>query len=200
MAINEEFRPSAGKWAAGLSDSHRVLVEEYLVDLNVAKAAERAGYTREAAYRALRRADVAHAIDLALAERPGITRARIIEELARIAFANMGDYVEVSGGHVVVADHKELTAEQLSVISEIGETVTEHGGSIRVKLHDKLGALEKLGKVLRMFVERQEISGPDGKPIEVEDARSRVMGRLNKLRDRMNEAPAAEPAAEGNGG
>lgn len=201
MAIHESIRPSAAVWSQALSDRHRLIVEEYLVDLNVAETAKRCGVTREGAYLILRRHDVADAIDKALAERPGITRARIVEELGRIAFANMGDYVTVQNGRVNVIDHSKLTSEQLSVLSEIAETTTESGGSVKIKLHDKQAALVQLGKVLRMGVERIEMSGPEGAPIQVDDVRNRVIGRLERLRKRSEEsanvdAPKTDIAAD----
>jgi phage terminase small subunit len=43
---------------------------------------------------------------------------------------------------------------------------TQYGTNIKFKLHDKLRALELLGKHLGMFVERH--AGPEGGPIPVE--------------------------------
>ena len=38
-------------------------------------------------------------------------------------------------------------------------------GQLRIKLHDKPAALEKLARALVMFRERREHVGPDGRPI-----------------------------------
>jgi hypothetical protein len=52
---------------------------------------------------------------------------------------------------VLRQDKASLTAEQRRVVSEVSQTVTEAGGTIRVKLHDKMSAIDKLGRHLGMF-------------------------------------------------
>jgi phage terminase small subunit len=189
------LRPSA-KWAEGLADKERVFVEEYLIDLNGRQAGIRCGYqpgnASNEARRMLDKPAVAAAIDKALAERPGISRTRIIDELAKVAFANMGDYAKWHKDGVDLIDSEDLEPEQRTAVAEVKQTRTETERSTTVtvnfKLHDKIGALEKLGKVLRMFVDRQEISGPDGEPVQIEAVRERVIGRLETLRKRMEES------------
>lgn len=189
------LRPSA-KWAEGLADKERVFVEEYLIDLNGRQAGIRCGYhagnASNEARRMLDKPAVAAAIDKALAERPGISRTRIVDELAKIAFANMGDYTTWNGDGVNLIDSESLEPEQRAAVAEVKQTRTETERSstvtVNFKLHDKVGALEKLGKVFRMFVDRQEISGPDGEPVQIEAVRERVIGRLETLRKRVEES------------
>lgn len=197
-------RPSAA-WAEGLNDRERVFVEEYLIDLSGRKAALRMGVTENSANNTARRwlsqPNVAASIDRALAERPGVTRARIVDELARIAFGNLNEFVDWSPAGATVIDSKDLTDEQRSCVAEVKQTQTEFGTNITFKLHDKVGALEKLGKTLRMFVDRQEVSGPEGAAIQVDDIRGRVIGRLERLRKRSEEsanvdAPKPDIAAD----
>lgn len=168
----------------GLTGKQRAFVAEYLVDLNGTQAAIRAGYAVSGAaveaHRLLRNANVAAGIDEAMAQRPGVTRAWIVDELAKIARANAGDFFEWGREGVTVKDSAELTDEQRGVVAEISETKTQHGGTVRVKLSDKQAALEKLGKALGMFKDRHEFSGPDGGPIPVED-RHRVVTDVAKL-------------------
>lgn len=102
------------------------------------------------------------------AERAEITAEKVLRELAKIAFANAGDYFAWGPGGVVIKDSEELTPDQRSVISEVSETRSETGGSIRVKLSDKQGALEKIGRHLGMFKEKLELTGKDGGPVETE--------------------------------
>ncbi|PHP66715.1 terminase small subunit [Zhengella mangrovi] len=45
----------------------------------------------------------------------------------------------------------------------------------------RVSAWAALGKHLGMFKDKVEVSGPDGGPIEVSDARKRIAGRIAKL-------------------
>jgi hypothetical protein len=49
----------------------------------------------------------------------------------------------------------------------------------KIRLYDKLAAMGHLAKLLNLLVDRQEISGPNGGPVEVTDHRVRIMDRLN---------------------
>lgn len=146
-------------------------VREYLVDLNATQAAIRAGYSEKSAseigYENLRKPHIAAAVDKAMAEEPGITRARIVDELAKIAFASAGDFFEWGPDGVEIKPSEDLTDEQRAVVSEVSQTVTEKGGTTRIKLSDKQAALEKLGRALGMFKDRVEHTGKDGGPIDV---------------------------------
>lgn len=138
-----------------LTPKQQRFVEEYAIDANATQAAIRAGYSAKTAYSIgkenLSKPEIAAAIAAAKksrSERAEITADRIAEELAQIAFANAGDYFEWGPNGITVRDKGELTREQQSAVAEVAQTVTKDGGSIRVKLHDKLAALEKLAKLL----------------------------------------------------
>lgn len=176
-------------WHEGLTDKERRFVEEYLVDLNGTEAAIRAGYTQKnrasasvMACRLLAKPTLRLAVT-ALFEKAGISKIRILEEQAKIAFANIDDYAKIVHGKVVITNSKSLSREQLAAVAEISETITEFGTAIKVKPYDKQAALAFLGKVARLTVERHEVSGPNGGPIEatVEDVRARVAERLAKI-------------------
>ena len=144
----------AGPKEDGLTGKQRRFAEEYLVDLNGTQAAIRAGYAADSAAveasRLLRNAKVADAIDAAMAQRAGVTRTFIIDELAKIARANAGDFVEWGPEGVKWKASSGLSEEQRGAVAEVSQT----GGSIRVKLSDKQAALEKLGRALGMFGDR----------------------------------------------
>lgn len=148
-------------WAAELTPRERRFVEEYIVDLNGRAAAVRAGLGKtvksatEIASRMRRKSAVAAAISHLIGERSGTTSAAVLTEIARIAFAKMPDYARVVDGSLIITDTADLTEDQQAAISEITETVTEHGRTVKVKLHDKLAALVNLAKVLRMYQERE---------------------------------------------
>lgn len=159
-------------------------IAEYLAapDQNAEAAMLRAGYkgkhARQYAYHALQRAEVMAEIQRKLAptlKRLEITKERVLEELAKIGFANMQDYIAISGdGTSFDVDFSKLTREQAAAIQEI--TVDATGGvgdgerrqvlRTRFKLAEKRGALELMGKYLKLFTDKVESSGPDGGPIQ----------------------------------
>lgn len=139
----------------GLTDKQATFVREYLVDLNATQAAIRAGYSARTADRSgpalLGNSWVAEAIQkaqAARAKRTEITADRVLEELAAIAFAHMGQYATWNDDRVSLTDSSEVDPR---AVSEVKQTVNQFGNNVGIKLHDKLGALEKLGKHLGMF-------------------------------------------------
>lgn len=157
----------------GLTMKQRRFVQEYLVDFNATQAAIRAGYSAASARVIgpdnLSNLAVASAISDAIAER-GAPRARIVEELALIAFSNAGDFFRWNKDGVSLKDSRSLTKAQRACVSEVSQTVTQHGGTIRVKLHNKLDALDKLAKATGLYAAHdQSLSNDDAPPF------SRVM-------------------------
>ena len=135
---------------------------EYLIDLNATQAAIRAGYSERRAdqigYENLRKPEIQFAVKQLMQERSrrtGIKADDVIQEVARIAFANMGDFATWGPAGVNLTDSEKLTAEQRAMVAEITETVTANGGSKRIKLKDSLKALELLGRHLHLW-DRQE--------------------------------------------
>ncbi|MFC1694129.1 terminase small subunit [Candidatus Latescibacterota bacterium] len=137
--------------------------EEYLVDLNATQAAIRAGYSEHTAQEQgsqnLSKLIIQEEIQKKIkkrSERTEITSDMIVVELAKIGFANMSDYVKWNTSGITLKDSTKLSLEQSVCVSEVSETKTKNGGSVKIKLHDKKGALELLGRHLGMFTDKQE--------------------------------------------
>lgn len=133
--------------------------QEYVVDNNGLQAAMRAGYAEKGAgVRAselLKRSKVELRIKELrgeLRERAGVTADMVVAELAKIGFAEMGDYIEEGNQ---ITDLKLLPAEKRAVIQSIKKTEYETEWGTRVTtqftLHSKTTALEMLGKHLGIF-------------------------------------------------
>ncbi len=177
------------------TDKQKRFVQEYLIDLNATAAAKRAGYSEKTAYsqgqRLLKNVEVQAAIQKAeqeRSERTEISADRVLEELAIVAFADMGHYVQLAEDGGVYLDFSAIPEGGTRAIAEIvqdefGEGKGSEARTIRrtrFKLHSKLGALAAIAKHLGMFVVRHEHAGHGGGPIE----------------QRVIVAPAAVPLAE----
>lgn len=197
------------KWAEGLTHRERRFVEEYLVDLNATHAMRRCGKANQfdgkdyahkdsacvSAMQMLRKPSVANAIEIALKE-VGVTRVWIIDRLAKLASADLSQFVRKVNGKIEVLDTADVDPYQHSNLVELSETITEFGTAVHVKVHDPKPALFKLAKLLGMEVDRTEISGPDGGPMQVESPRERLKARMAELSARLAVAnkPAEGPA------
>jgi phage terminase small subunit len=123
--------------------------------------------------------------------RLAITKEHVLTELAKLAFANMADYIEIGADGQPRLDFSALTRDQAAAIHEVvTETRIEErddGPPIiitktKFKLADKRGPLVDLGRHLGLFKERVEHSGPGGGPVEVKHytdiEAARLIGRL----------------------
>lgn len=153
-----------------LTRKQQRFVEEYLIDLNASQAAKRAGYSEKTSHTIghenLNKPEIAAAIKDAMGARSArtqVTADRVIEELARVAFSQLSDFVEWGESGVKFKSSKELTQEQIACVAEVSETLG-HNFKRRIKLHCKLSALEKLGRHLGLFDKSQ--SGESDLPIE----------------------------------
>lgn len=171
-------------------------VAEYLIDLNATQAAIRAGYSKRTANeqgsRLLTNVSVKAAIAQAQekrARRTEITQDRVLEELAKIGFsdvrkavnwkANVVGMVEGEDGEhrlavtneVCLIDSDKIDDETAAAVAEISQNAQ---GGLKVKLHDKLGALTQIGRHLGMFKDKLEVSSPVEEAAALRAARERA--------------------------
>lgn len=173
---------------AELTPKQRKFVFEYLVDLNATQAAIRAGYSKKTAgtmaQRLVAKSHVREAIRAAQSrreKRTEITQDRVLNELARIAFGNSRAVMSWGPGGLTLRNSEDLTEDEAALVSEVRETTTKDGGSLALKTHDKMKALELLGKHLGMFDRKpEEIDNGEPAAIEVRV----VSGKRDRDRDR----------------
>jgi phage terminase small subunit len=116
-------------------------------------------------------------LQLALQKRHDITMDKVVQELAKIGFSNMLDYMKVQEDGSAYVDLSQLTRDQAAAIGEVtSETYYEKDGEdsipvkrTKLKLNDKRAALVDLGKHLGMFKDTVELTGKGGGPIETKD-------------------------------
>lgn len=149
-----------------MTKKQKRFVEEYLVDLNATQAAIRAGYSpqtaRDIGCENLTKLNIQNAIATAMAERSrrtGINQDRVIQEIAKLAFLNPVDVIDMDEATIKGEANRDDTACIASVKVKVipGEdgNITER----EIKTYDKLKALELLGKHLGMFSDKLKVEG-----------------------------------------
>ncbi|MFY0682604.1 MAG: terminase small subunit [Thalassovita sp.] len=148
-----------------LNEKQKRFAQEYITDLNATQAAIRAGYSEKTAYsagqRLLKKVEVQSSIQKAQAKRSKrteITQDRVLQELARIGFSDIRNAVawggkaledkeEERGFPVELRPSGEIDEDTAAAISEVSLT----GQGVKIKMHDKLNALDKLARHLGML-------------------------------------------------
>ncbi len=145
--------------AKKLTRMQELFIKEYLIDLNATKAALRAGYCKTNPLNAdkvgpelLGKTRVKAAIDAAMVERTKrieCTGDDVVKELMKIAFSDMKEFASWAEGSVVMKSSEEI--QNTAAVSEVTSFFGENTSSTKFKLHDKVKALELLGKHFGLF-------------------------------------------------
>lgn len=147
-----------------LTDKQRVFVSEYCKDFNAHRAAVAAGVSEKSArqrgYRWLQ-TDVVRAAVVAEIEARNrdnrVTVERVLRELARIAFADIRTVVTVDRNGVALRPSESWSDDEAAAVAEVRETTTQYGGSVSAKMHNKIEALNLLGKHLGLWTDRLDL-------------------------------------------
>lgn len=147
-----------------MTDKQVRFANEYIVDLNATQAAIRAGYASNSAKEQgcqLLTDDAVSALITDLKrkqfERIEITADKVLKEYAKIAFMDIREYYDANGRLLLPHDLSDAAAASLSGIDidEIYGFVAgdkeKIGETKKIKLHNKLAALDSLGKHLGIF-------------------------------------------------
>lgn len=152
-----------------LSPKEKKFCQEYIVDLNGAQAAIRAGYSersaKEQAARMLTKANIKKFVKELKderAKRTEITADMVVKELAKIGFANIQDYIS---GDNAISDISQIDAGKAAAVAAVKKSVTRFDGGekevVEFKLWNKVDALEKLGRHLGIFEKDNLQNKPD---------------------------------------
>lgn len=167
---------------------HSLFVKEYLIDKNASRA-YKAAYPRSTDKTArtegsklLAKPDIKAEIEKGLAaqiaaaeERAaahGITRDRWLEELSRIAFSDMDDFITIEAvphlngrkgkSYQVLTAMPVLTKKRKSGLGAVIKKITETKNGIGIELHSKQAALELIGKHFGWVKNEFELIPPSG--------------------------------------
>ncbi len=156
----------------GLTHRQERFIEEYLLDLNATRAAIRAGYSPRSAaacgWTLLQKPAIQDGIERAMEERRmrvSVDQDRVIEELAAVAFGNLTDFVRVE------RDDEGQMCLRLTPTEQVEKRLRPALADIRLKdgrdgkmefsarTHDKMRALELLGRHLGVWKDKPEGDG-----------------------------------------
>ncbi len=156
-----------------LTPKQKKFCNEYLIDLNATQAAIRAGYSDGNIGRQL---ITKNNVSAYLSQRQGklqekteITAERVIAELAKIGFANTQDFVN---GNNSILELKHIDRDKTAAVSSVETTISESHEIVttrtKLRFHDKVQALEKLGRHLGIFKVDNEQAPPPPPPAEIQ--------------------------------
>jgi phage terminase small subunit len=98
----------------------------------------------------------------------------VIEQLAAVAFGDIRDVLEPNTGDPLPPRqwpaHAAAMVASVDLVHRCGPRGTTSPRATRVRLHDKLRALETLARLLGLDRQRVELSGAEGGPIRLSDA------------------------------
>lgn len=150
---------------AKMTNKQIQFAHEYLVDFNGTQAAVRSGYSvktaKEQAARLLSNVNIQQLIkelQTKQQKRVGVTADMVINELAKIAFSDISRVFTVDNAikDISLIDEKDTAAiaavevDETVKIDDAGENFVT-GATKKVKLWDKLKALDALGKHFGIF-------------------------------------------------
>lgn len=145
---------------SGLTDQQKLFCQEYLVDLNSKQAAIRAKYSPKTAEqqgsRLLSNVKVARYLKRLMEKhvaRVDVKPDEVLAGLLKLARVDVGQIFDADGGLLPV---KEMPAEVRYAIAAIE---MKDGVPHKLRFYAKDRALELLGKYLRLFAEKIEVSG-----------------------------------------
>ena len=159
---------------AGVNRRQQLFVQEYPVDLNATKAAQRAGYSMRTAYSQgqalLKKPEIEEALERVFAERAkrtGVTQDWVVRRLR---------------------ENAERAMQATPVLDRDGKETGEW--TYRGQVANR--ALELLGKHLGMFPDRVEHTGADGGPIDVNHQHELLLERLERIAEEPMDALEGE--------
>lgn len=170
-----------------LTDQQKIFVAEYLKDRNATQAAIRAGYSEDTAYsqgsRLLKDVEVDAAVKEGLkrlSNKLEISAERVLQELAKMAFVDARNFWNADGSLKAITELDENTAAALAGF-ETEEAYQHFGGGQakptgvikKIKIADKGINLERLGRHLKLFTDKLEVSGMDQIADQLAKARAR---------------------------
>jgi len=153
-----------------LSDADKRYCQEYVIDFDrvraymeshpkcKSKASARANATRLM----LTNANISPYIHKLLEKQAGRAERSaddIVREMERIGFSDIRNVLKFDSSGVTLRNSQDLRPDVTAAISGISSRDTKEGTSIKLTLHNKVSALENLGKRHNLFPNTTELTG-----------------------------------------
>lgn len=177
-----------------LTKKRRVFVEEYLKCWNASEAARQAGYAHPGSqgHRLLKNVEIEAEIQRRIEEKT-MSADEVLLRLAAMARADISEFIADYGGI-----EWDKVREQGYLVKKV---LHRKGENSQIELYDSQSALHLIGKHHGLFMDRQEISGPGGGPLEtithidVQSLSDEELNTLGSIADRLRDADQGEGQA-----
>jgi len=153
--------------ARKLTPKQKLFCKYYLINLNATDAAIKAGYSKKTATKQgsqlldkTRHPHIAEYLEAKMenrAQKLEITADKVVEEIAKIAFANTTDFLDISEGNVVIKDLSQIDTTAIAGAEEIFDKDGIRLG-VKLKFHDKSKNLDMLMRHLGQYKDKVELS------------------------------------------
>lgn len=171
-----------------LTLKEEIFVREYLKDGNATRAVIAAGYAEKSASvtgsKLLRKAKVREKLanlQGKLYEKLEISAEKVLQGIAQLAFFDVRKFYDAEGKLIAVKDLDDMTAAALlgmdveKLYKHFGKGQAEEVGTIsKIKLADRGLNLERLGRHLKLFTDKVQVTGLEDLAGEIEKARRRA--------------------------
>lgn len=128
-----------------------------------------------------------------LAERVQVTPQKLVEELASVAFARMSTFASWGPGGTTLVDDTMLTGPDLAAVAEISEQPGNKPGDtpkLRIKLHPKMPAIDKLLELFDVTPEKIRALYPNVEDKEIIDGVVSIFRKAKETREAARQAKA----------
>ena len=156
----------------GFKLNENIFVREYCSTRNAVQSAMKAGWSENTAnsraHKLLENDGIQKKIremEQKTKENFDISEERIINELIKVGFANVDDYMNFDEtGEIQFTPSKDLTRNQTAAIQEItnskkfDNTGKQIGVDVKMKMNDKMKALDMLGRKLGMWNDKLHVT------------------------------------------
>lgn len=159
-----------------ITPRQQAFIDDYFATgmANAYASAVRVGYSKRCATQTLTRFMKKQWVKDAIAERKAqlaqqarLRREDLLRELEKVIMANAKDFATWTKHDLEFTPSKDLSTDKAAAIAELSKTVSPAATTLKQKYYDKLTAIRLYAQITGMITNKNEVSGPDGKPLQM---------------------------------